>query len=31
MISDEADEVINIFFYSLKNRHQNDLESVNVL
>ena len=28
MISDEADQVINKFFDSLKNRYQNNLESV---
>ena len=28
MISDEADEVIKELFDSLKNRHQNNLESM---
>ena len=28
MVSDEADEVINKFFDSLKNKYQNNLESV---
>ena len=28
MISDEADEVIKKLFYSIKNRHQNNLQSM---
>ena len=30
MINDKADEVIKNFFDSLKNRYQNNLESMNV-
>ena len=30
MINDKADEVIKKFFDSLKNRYQNNLESMNV-
>ena len=29
MINDEADEVIKELFHSPKNRHQNNLESIN--